>query len=139
VNYAMIFNALTLTPKDDRQHNVGPSESNGDSAGGTGVVQDNDRAPVVIQPLPWENAPKADGSTTEFEERLEECHEFMHHFAMHTPHFFLGHVAKSAKAQALESATSRAQRSVTTQVQGGATTNAAKKRKVHYADEDEEG
>jgi hypothetical protein len=50
----------------------------------------------VIRPLPWANAPKADGSTFEFKERLAWCKEQMEHLANHTPHHFLTHMNKAA-------------------------------------------
>ena len=43
----------------------------------------------VIQPIPWQNAPKPDGSTAEFNTKLERCREYLHHFAMHTPEYLL--------------------------------------------------
>jgi hypothetical protein len=58
----------------------------------------NDKAPVVIQALPWTNAPKPDGCTAEFKEWLEECREYMHNFAMHTPYYFLAHDSRMKKA-----------------------------------------
>jgi hypothetical protein len=72
VDYEAIFSALRLERKTPQQDG-----------------EDEDAAPDVIRPLPWRNAPKPDGSTTEFKERLEQCREFMHCFAMHTPYYFL--------------------------------------------------
>jgi hypothetical protein len=43
----------------------------------------------VIRPIPWPNAPKPDGSTAEFKMKLEGCQKYLHHFAMHTPEYFL--------------------------------------------------
>ena len=43
----------------------------------------------VIEPTPWPDAPKPDGSTVEFEAKLKSCQEYLHNFAMHTPEYFL--------------------------------------------------
>lgn len=53
--------------------------------------EDHGEGPAVIHPIPWKNAPDANGSTTEFTKRLGECREFMDHFAMHTPQYFFTH------------------------------------------------
>jgi len=146
VDYDMIFRALSLAPKKDH---VGPTTDssnsnntddgdNGTGGGddgtgdrdGTGGNKDNNWAQVAVRPLPWKNAPKPDGSTIEFQERLGVCHEFMYHFAMHTPHYFLSH------NPGMRIKHGRAPGGVTTPVQKRATT---KKRKAPDMDEDEEG
>ena len=52
---------------------------------------DSRNNPAVIHPIPWENAPAANFSTQEFTKCLEDYKEYMNHFAMHTPHFFIAH------------------------------------------------
>lgn len=90
----------------------------------------------TISPLPWENAPKADGSTDEFRREVERCYKFMRQFAMHTPRYFLKNSsgAESTTPQAPKKATAKAVKK---------TTNAGKqkrpgKRKAPDVD-DEEG
>lgn len=84
IDYSAMFNAFSMTLKASNEEG-----SSGD--------------PVVIQPIPWENAPAADCSTEEFTRRLEECEKFMDHFAMHTPHYFLTHSPNSAPCQGTDS------------------------------------
>ena len=59
----------------------------------------HDGEPVVIRPIPWENAPAADGSTEEFKQRLEICRKFLENFAMHTPCYFIKHDLNSTLDQ----------------------------------------
>lgn len=131
VDYDMIFGALSLTPKEDHMSLItGSSDGNGGdngtddgNGGGTSDYDDDCGAQKVIQPLPWKNAPKPDGSTTEFQERLERCSKYMHHFATHTPYHFLKHDSGMRKRHCHASR--------------DATTNSTKKRKAPNVDEEE--
>ena len=58
---------------------------------GDGEGSEEDKECVTIRALPWENAPKADGSMVEFREQLALCQKKMDHFANHTPYYFLAH------------------------------------------------
>ena len=53
----------------------------------------------ALNPLPWKNAPKPDGSIAEFNKRLNHCREYLHKFAMHTPYYFLNLKAKDIRPQ----------------------------------------
>jgi hypothetical protein len=70
IDYDTLLKAFRLTPKKL------------DKEGGSNEIE-------VIHPIPWENAPTADGNTTEFSRALQECVEYMEHFATHTPSYFL--------------------------------------------------
>lgn len=56
-------------------------------------------SPAALSPLPWRNAPKPDGSNTEFNERLDRCRTYLHRFAMHTPYYLLNLKSKSIQSQ----------------------------------------
>lgn len=64
VNYAQLISAIKLERR------------NGDTVD-------------IIQPTPWLNAPKPDGSTVEFKSKVKRCQDYLHRFAMHTPEYFL--------------------------------------------------
>lgn len=102
MDFNLFFSAFSLKHKTHHQHGED-----------LGVGDDSDKEGVEVQPLPWKNAPKADGSTAEFKQQLEEYQKFMHRFSMHTPHYFL---AYDSRAQVSESATAPAQKQVTAKV-----------------------
>jgi len=60
---------------------------------------------AALNPLPWKNAPKSDGSIAEFNKRLNHCREYLHKFAMHTPYYFLNLKAKDIRPQNARGAT----------------------------------
>lgn len=80
VDYDTLFKTVSMRPE------AGNKEGNG-------------KEPAVIGPIPWENAPAADGNTAVFKRRLKECREFMHHFSMHTPHCFIEHQLNSNRVE----------------------------------------
>ena len=80
IDYGTLFNSFSMTRKAT-----------------TGEGRDGE--PVVIRPIPWENAPAADGSTEEFKKRLETCRKFLENFAMHTPCYFIKHDLNSTLDQ----------------------------------------
>jgi hypothetical protein len=107
VDYDMIFKAISMKPKNPT------GGDGGDTAG--------------IHPLPWVNSPMADGSTTEFVRRLEECHTFMDRFAMHTPQYFINMARKKNNDPAEDSgddhSNSNSSRRATTRKNKGAAKN----------------
>lgn len=80
VDYNAISNAISMTPRVTNEEDDG-----GESP--------------AIRPTPWENGPSANGSTEGFKKRMEECGEYMHHFAMHTPQYFISHKSNSTPAE----------------------------------------
>jgi hypothetical protein len=125
VDYNQIFKAITFRYTGDQ------------SDAGSG--QDDEDAEGVIWPLLWRNAPKSDGSTVEFNERLERCREFMHRFAMHTPFYYLA-FEKHASDKGGKGKATRVQRS-----EGGVKAvnmNAGRKqrkRKVQDVEDEDQG
>jgi hypothetical protein len=81
MDHGIFTRALSIQLKKD----------SGDDGGGDGEGSEEDKECVTIRALPWENAPKADGSTVEFREQLALCQKKMDHFANHTPYYFLTH------------------------------------------------
>lgn len=55
--------------------------------------------PAALNPLPWRNAPKPDGSNAEFNENLTYCRNYLHGFAMHTPYYLLNLKSKDIRPQ----------------------------------------
>jgi hypothetical protein len=93
VDFDQIRKAITFVPKGNQSTADPGRDDDGDNTGG------------VIQPLPWRNAPKSDGSTIEFNERLKRCQESMHRFAMHTPFYYLAFEKRASNKSAKGKAT----------------------------------
>jgi hypothetical protein len=92
---------------------------------------------TVIRPLPWVNAPKADGSTSEFKERLAWCKAKMDHLASHTPHHFLKHHKRQEAADQQKKRVNTSQGVKQKAVDKGQSRR--QKRKVCDEDEDDAG
>ena len=123
MDYNFIFQGAKLRRK-----------GNGEGSGGL---------PEVIQPLPWGNAPNANGSIVGFRKKLDGCLEFMSRFSMHTPHYFLEHHRKQStskgKNKTPNGATTSTGKGAAKKSTGAGGGKKQSKRKAPDTDEDEEG